>query len=276
MTNYSSRICKLCNKTTNYLFSLEVYKNIQAHYYECEECNTLQSYHLDAMTPNELKNFYESIKNLNIDSGAAWRQYCIVNRIKSLVNLRVIRNSGHKFKVLDFGSGSGFAASCIKFNLGCDVYAYEPYVQSGFSSIQCFKSIDEVIDNGPYNLVIASEVFEHLNEPLRTLNVIRDLLDKKLSYLFITTGLYIPGKRDKNWKYLAAISGQHVIFYSTQSMKKVGQILDIARIYQIGTEYEWLFVKDSSDTSIFSYAYTKTILGALRMFVNLRILPKIE
>lgn len=276
MQDNSSGVCKLCNQKTNYLFSLDVYKSIRANYYECEVCKTLQSNHLDSMSTKELEDFYQSVVSLNLDTGEAWRQYCIVSRIQSLVQSKVIRSSGKKFKVLDFGSGSGFAASCLKLKLGWDTYTYEPYVETSFTSTKTFKSIDEVVANQPYDLIIASEIFEHLNNPLITFNIIRDILNKDLSYVFVTTGLYKPNETDNSWSYLAPMSGQHVIFYSAQSMKKVEQILETSNIYQVGTDYEWIFIKKSDKLTKLSNIYIKMCLKILRILVDIDILPKIE
>ena len=246
------------------------------NYYECEACKTLQSNHLDSMSAKELEDFYQSAISLNLDTGESWRQYCLVSRIKSLVKSKVIRSSGKRFKVLDFGSGSGFAASCLKFKLDWDTYTYEPYVETSFSSTKNFKSIDEVIKNQPYDLIIASEVFEHLSNPLITLNIIRDILNKDLSYVFVTTGLYRPDETDNSWSYLAPMSGQHVIFYSAQSMKKVEQILEASSVYQVGTDYEWLFIKKSEKPTNLFNIYIKICLIILRILVDIDVLPKIE
>lgn len=277
MNDHKTSICKLCNEKTNYLFSMEIAQSIQANYYECKVCKTLQSYHLDNMSSNELKKFYESSDSLDLDNGAAWRQYCILHRLKTLFRLKIIRSfSLENFKVLDFGAGSGFVASSLKFKLGWDVYAYEPYTKPYFSTVKFLKNIDEVIANKPYNLIVASEVFEHLNKPIDTLNIIRDVLYKDWFYVFVTTGLYIPGKRDKSWTYLAPMTGQHTTFYSTESMKKVGKILGASKIYQIGAEYEWLFAKYPSRMLLLHDIYNIFFLNFLKMQVKLGLLPRLE
>src|SRR5208337_354645 len=85
--------CKLCGRKTTWKFSLPLTSGLKGEYYECEECHMLQSHHLDNMTSDQLHAFYDLKRYTDIDSRAAWRQYCIMNRIEQLVRFRIIRPS---------------------------------------------------------------------------------------------------------------------------------------------------------------------------------------
>jgi len=235
----------------------------------------LQSYHLDSMSPEELREFYNSKRDLDLDPGAAWRQHCIVNRIEHLVKLRIFPYLSKGFKVLDYGCGSGFTASYLRYRFGWDTVCYDPYTMPPFSPNKFFRDWEEVVRNGAYHLVIASEVFEHFRNPKEQITQIGDILVEDYAFVFLTTGLYVPTKRDQAWQYLAPQSGQHVCFYSRGSIEEVGRLLKACRIYQVGAEYEWLFVRSHRRSGL-SHAHLSAASALLRTAVSLGILRKIE
>jgi len=228
------------------------------------------------MSPEELKDFYNSKRDLDLDPGAAWRQYCIVSRIEHLVKLRIIPCLSKDFKVLDYGCGSGFTASYLRYRFGWDTVCYDRYTMPPFSPNRFFRDWEEVVRNGPYHLVIASEVFEHFIHPKEQIIQIRDVLREDYAFVLITTGLYIPGKRNQGWNYLAPRSGQHVSFYSRESIQEVGRLLGDCSIYQVGAEYEWLFVRRSYGPLWLWHFHLSAASALLRKAVNLGILRNIN
>lgn len=272
----SEKQCKLCSCTrTIYRFSLPLVNGHHGHYFECERCKTLESYHLDSMSDQELEDFYANC-NPDLDSGAAWRQYCIVTRIEHLVNLGMIPRKLKGFKVLDFGCGAGFVVNYLTHRLGWNVVGYDPFATSTYSPSRVLRDWETVVKNGPYNLVIASEVFEHFRYPKEETSMLQGIVTKGRAFVFMTTGLYIPEKRTQAWHYLAPQSGQHVTFYSIRSLQELGHQLNSTGIYNVGAENEWLLVLGSFPLSVLLRFRFLLNSFLLRKAVRLGILLKIE
>ncbi len=267
--------CKLCRSETTYKFSLPLVNNIQGDYFECKNCQMLQSYHLDSMSPEGMADFYELDSELSLDCGSAWRQYCIMNRVEHLVRLKIVPDLSGNHKMLDFGCGSGFVVSALRSEFKWNTFGYEPYAEATFSSDRVFQNWEAVVQNGSYSLIIASEVFEHFTNPEQQIIKIRDVLAREYAFVYITTGLYVPDKRGKDWNYLVPQSGQHVAFYSHKTMRKVRELLGATSIYQVGAEYEWLFVRLPSSASQLARARFSATAAFLRAAVGLGILKKI-
>ncbi|MCG3144869.1 MAG: hypothetical protein HONDAALG_02379 [Gammaproteobacteria bacterium] len=270
-----TRICKLCGAETARKFSLHLVDGLDGDYFECQSCQFLQSHHLDSKSPDELQQLYDNERNLELDSGAAWRQACVVNRIEQLVKLGLITNGPGRFKLLDFGCGSGFIASYLAHQFGWQAISYDQYARPVFSPQFALHDWADVIRQGPYNLIVASEVFEHFIDPKGQIDQLRMALAEDHGFMFITTGLYLPDECNEQWNYLAPQSGQHVSFYSRKSMYEVRRLLDAGEVYQVGAEYEWLFVKLASAAPYRSRLRRSVCSSALRTAANLGLLRKI-
>lgn len=234
--------CKLCGGKSTYRFSLPLLAGLRGEYFECSNCGLLQSHHLDSLTPFDLGKIANYPPNVDFDSGAAWRLSCIANRVEQLVKLRLMPRANRNFKALDFGSGTGFLVSYLAHRFGWITVGYDPYCGPAFGQGKVFTEWEAIVQRGPYDLIVASEVFEHFTNPREDLIRIRDVLAKDAAFVYVTTGLYIPGVTDSNWSYLAPQSGHHVSFYARQTMKEIARLMGANGVYQAGADYEWLFV----------------------------------
>lgn len=250
MRSSDDRACKLCGGATRFRFELDLAETgLRGEYFECKQCRLLQSYHLDSLSPAELDNVYDSSRWAeDPDPGAAWRLAHVARKLEILKRLGMLPRSPTGRNVLDFGSGSGFIVAYVAHRFGGRVAGYEPYVAPSFASERILRDWESVVDQGPYNLVIASEVFEHFTRPREQIEAIRDVLADPAA-LFLTTGRYIPGTHGIDWSYLAPHSGHHVAFYAEASLAEIGRILDLPRIYQVGAGEEWLLTRSGSTWS---------------------------
>lgn len=202
----------------------------------------LQSHHLDSLTPLGLLKIADCAPNVDLDSGAAWRLSCTVNRLEQLAKLRVLPRAYPNFKALDFGCGTGFLVSYLAHRFGWDAVGYDPYSTPSYAQDKIFTDWETIGQRGHYQLVVASEVFEHFTNPREDLARIRNILAEDVAFLYVTTGLYVPRKTDSTWNYLAPQSGHHVTFYARQTMQEVGRLMGASGVYRVGADYEWLFV----------------------------------
>lgn len=234
--------CKLCGQETVYKFSLPLIAGLRGDYFECTHCRLLQSPHLDSLTPLGLIEIADYPPHADLDSGSAWRLSCLANRLEQLVRLGVLPRAGPNLKALDFGCGTGFLVSYLAHRFGWNAVGYDPYTAPAYAQDKVFAEWEAVAQKGPYQLVIASEVFEHFTNPGEELTRLRQLLATEEAFLYVTTGLYVPGETTASWNYLAPQSGHHVAFYARQTMQEVARLLGASGVYRAGAGYEWLFV----------------------------------
>lgn len=246
-TNYKTSeklTCRLCSGQLLLKFNSRILCKYDIKYFECMTCRSLQTEHpfwIDEAYSHNLSNLDTGAVQRNLQNLSA----CfIVSKLFGLTN------------AIDFGGGDGFLCRLLRdYRINCfvqDKYATPTYAQ-GFSNPDFSKP----------DLVTAFEVIEHFTNPSADLNNIFNL---NPSCLLISTSIYSKQKSD--WWYLSNESGQHVFFYSVDS------ILLIAKKY----EYESLisggyilFVKSSLMTSIKRFMASiflkRAIVRLIRAFI---------
>lgn len=272
----SDEYCRLCGAEVTYKFSLPLVAGLQGDYFECANCRMLQSRHLDSLTPSELEKITASASGMELDSGAAWRLSRIANRLEQLVRLRVLPRADHTFKALDFGCGTGFLVSYLAHRFGWSAVGYDPYCAPAYAQSNVFPEWEAIVQRAPHQLVVASEVFEHFSNPREDLTRIRDVLAKDIAFLYVTTGLYMPGTTDSNWKYLAPQSGHHVSFYARRTIQEIALFMGASAVYQAGADYEWLFVFGESCNGWLKKTNLALASALLGLGTRLGIIPAIE
>jgi SAM-dependent methyltransferase len=259
-------ICRLCGATADLKFDLQLVFGLTGHYYECRRCQFLRSDHLDDAAA--LRTVYSNTLG-EADAGSGWRARCVSDRIMQLAAFGLFPR-GQKCRFLDFGCGPGYVANLLRFRKGWDAYGFEPFIPPVYLPSRVFVNRDQLLARSPFDLIIATEVLEHLVDPASELGKISELL-ADTGFLYITTGLYKPGTLGKNWSYLVPHTGQHVSFYSRSAIKEVMRILGASVVYRTGAEYEWLFVRNRSQQWRAGVA-----CKALTWLSSLRLIARIE
>ena len=188
-----STICPLClqNKIVFYC------ADSKRPYLRCEGCDLVfvpEDYHIPARRE---KVEYDKHQNSAEDSG--YRRF--LGRLSEpLLGRLEPRSSG-----LDFGSGPGPALPTLLREQGHSIEIYD----------QFYALYPEVLDR-QYDFVTATEVFEHLREPARTLNQLWSLV-KPGGLLGVMTKLVENKTAFEKWHYKN--DPTHIIFFSETTMQ---------------------------------------------------------
>ncbi|MFQ6016732.1 MAG: class I SAM-dependent methyltransferase [Kiloniellaceae bacterium] len=112
--------------------------------------------------------------------------------VRNLVLLAADRQ-GRDIKFLDFGAGGGEASNAARVCGVRDVVAYDPnypvhiqeqFGRTNFPGIRCVRSKDELVELGPFDVVVFQSVVEHVLDPRSELKTIYHNMSKG-GYLYI-------------------------------------------------------------------------------------------
>jgi len=191
----------------------EYYSNKRRDFLQCGNCKLIfvpEQFHL---TAEEEKKRYDLHENSPDDEG--YRKF--LSRLAIPLNERIRTNSYG----LDFGSGPGPALYDILKDKGHRVEIYDQFYADG----------KEVLIN-QYDFITATEVFEHLREPLETIEFLWQLLNPG-GILGLMTKLVIDRKAFSTWHYIA--DRTHICFFSESTFNWLAGRLN-ARIEFIGSD----------------------------------------
>lgn len=111
---------------------------------------------------------------------------------------------------LDYGSGYGMFVRLMR-DRGYHFHSLDPYCESLFAphTTACSKRF------GKYQLITAFEVFEHLADPVESLEEMLKLGD---AVLFTTDLVPHPPPRAEDWDYYGFEHGQHIALWTSKSL----------------------------------------------------------
>jgi 2-polyprenyl-3-methyl-5-hydroxy-6-metoxy-1,4-benzoquinol methylase len=119
---------------------------------------------------------------------------------------------------LDFGSGKGILVRLLRDEAQSAV-GYEPYVRPTFAEQHTFREAPD----GRYALVLATEVIEHVPDPVVFLSTLVSCLAPR-GVILLTTELYVPGVDLRKWPYLSLDSGQHILLMTESGLSAAAAI----------------------------------------------------
>jgi SAM-dependent methyltransferase len=242
--------CKLCQGATTLKFVHGLLEGqLEGRYFQCERCEMLQSDHLDSLGREPLEQIYS--RGAEHDLGMAWRQWCISERLFQLARLRIARwRNGKPVRALDLGGGSGFCVSFMQHKLGWDAYGYDLFTRPAFAANRFLKDWDTVRDCGPFDLILATEVFEHFRDPARELADISEVLEADRGLLFVTTERFDPALHQADWTYLVPHTGQHVCFYGDRTFDEITRQIGGVGWTHLASDMEWLIYRNADGGSL--------------------------
>ncbi len=183
--------CPICDTRQSNTF----FTDDDRQYYRCPCCDLIfvpTEYHLSDI---EEKSRYDSHNNDSSD----YRYRNFLNQL--LVPL--VHNIPVNSYGLDFGSGPGPTLSLMLQERGYKVDLYDK-----------FYAQDETVFQNHYDFVTATEVFEHLSQPMKELRRLVEII-KEGGILAIMTELTTPKLDFKSWYYKNDPS--HICFFSNKT-----------------------------------------------------------
>jgi len=214
--------CKICGLATVPFAKATVLDQYQVRYSRCDSCGFVQT-----ETPFWLDEAYERPITTS-DIGHISRN--VQTSVLTRAVIRSLFNGQGRF--VDYGGGWGIFVRLMR-DTGYDFYRFDKYAENIFA-----KGFDlPEQDVGDFELLTAYEVFEHLVEPRAE---IAQMLTLSKSILFSTRLISMPPPMPNEWWYYGCEHGQHVSFFSRQSLEA------IAREHQLN------FVTNGSSLHLFT------------------------
>ncbi len=196
--------CRICNSESPLAFHGKVMASYEGAYHRCSQCGFLQ-----VENPFWLEEAYENPIN-PYDTGILTRNIQFADDASVLL----YHLFGHHGKYLDYSGGYGIFTRLMR-DRGFDYYWMDPYADNllarGF----------EYREGEPISLVTAFECFEHFLEPK---NSLAEIVSISRNILFSTVLLPDPVPAPGKWWYYSPEHGQHISFYSRESLRQLGKL----------------------------------------------------
>ena len=191
--------CKVCGGLSIPFDRALVLEKHNVQYFRCEHCGFIQT-----EEPYWLQEAYSSAIARQ-DVGIMFRNSTNCAVTSAVLNLLMPEISD----AVDFGGGHGVFVRMMRdrgFNFfWSDRYATNDYAR-GF----------EAPEGKTFSFLTAFEVLEHLVDPLAELSKLMDMSEN----VFVSTGLVPkPAPRISDWWYFGPSSGQHLSFYTEESLR---------------------------------------------------------
>ena len=194
--------CNICNSTSYKIFDALVLSKHQVDYFQCSECRFIQT-----ENPHWLQEAYSSPININ-DTGVMARNLYF-SKITTVLFFFLF---GKENAYLDYSGGYGIFTRIMR-DIGWNYYWSDLYTKNivarGF----------EYDDRVGVEAQTAFEVFEHFINPSESL---KDLIQLTPNILFSTEIMPVKTPK-KDWWYYGFEHGQHLSFYSRESLQKLAE-----------------------------------------------------
>jgi hypothetical protein len=184
-------------------FSRTIKGRLTIRYYQCETCS-----HLQTETPAWLEQTYKEA-TFELDVGMADRS---IWTAQTTAALALKLGIGPEEVCIDWGAGTGlFTRLCRDY--GLNFFHHDPYSENVFARGFEFQ---ETAVRPCCACVTAFEVAEHFADPLRDFGKLFGMASR---FVLFSTTLYKGEGSD--WWYFGE-DGQHVAFYTRQSLETLG------------------------------------------------------
>lgn len=198
-------LCRLCDSPLELVVTQKVLRKYDVRYFRCAACDLLQT-----EKPYWLAESYDDSVAV-LDTGAIDRNLLCADLVTVIAWLARV---GPQQSCLDFGGGNGVFVRLMR-DRGLDFRWSDKFAANLYA--RGFEGDGE----RPHDLVTAFEVFEHFDD---VKGEVERLFAPKHRFVLVSTFLH-RGHRDNWWYYVPEV-GQHVAFYSRQTMACIAQRYD--------------------------------------------------
>ena len=244
--------CKVCSSEAISFGTAQVLNKYSVEYFHCEHCGVVQT-----EQPYWNEEAYSTAITRS-DLGLVSRNINLALACRSIIACFFNRDG----KFVDYGGGYGLFVRLMR-DYGFDFFRSDKYCENLFA-----EGFDADLETkGRYELVTAFEVFEHLMEPLAT---IQEMLAFSDNILFSTVLIPEDTPRPGEWWYYGLEHGQHVVLYTAKSLALIAEKFDL-NLYSKSNELH-LLTKKRMPPVLFKVAASRRLGGWLDLFRTRRSL----
>jgi SAM-dependent methyltransferase len=200
--------CPLCGSGA----SVSYHQDRHRQYFLCGSCELIFVPRSELLSEVDEKRRYEAHENSPTED---YRTY--LGKIRDQILTRIQEGE----RGLDFGCGATTLLADLFREKGFEVDSFDKYFHPG------------PLVSRKYDFLILSEVIEHLRDPFRDIQVLRDLL-KPRGRLFIKTKFYPSKEKFGDWFYKRDLT--HVQFFNEASLTRVGKELGKMHFQELGND----------------------------------------
>ncbi len=221
--------CKVCNTTSQQLFSTTVLNKYEVVYFKCPSCDFIQT-----EKPYWLQEAYrEAIADADV--GYVTRNLLYADLVSVILNWSFDKRAAY----LDYGGGYGLFVRLMR-DKGFNFYRQDIYCKNIFA--QHFD-VQETTAPKQFELLTAFEVFEHLEFPMEEIARMMQYADAILFSTELQPTMQVHDPKD--WWYFMPDSGQHIAFYSKKTLQQMATQLNCF-LYSNGADLHLLSRKKYS------------------------------
>ncbi len=217
--------CPICVSKMKQCFTGVILSKYDISYFRCQNCGLLQT-----EQPYWSKEAYGSAI-ADLDVGLVQRNV----QLSKLINIIIDRYFDPYGKFLDFAGGYGLLVRLMR-DMGFDFYRYDKYCDNLFAKYFDIQTLTDM--ECKFELITASEVLEHVYDPVYELKKLFEVTD---SVLFTTEISPKNIQSVDDWWYFVPESGQHISFYTKESLHQLANIFSV-NYFSNGSSYH-LFTK---------------------------------
>lgn len=196
-------LCPVCEQPTVPWGTSTLLGDVRADYVRCPACGLIR-----AENPNWLTRAYGAAIS-DLDIGLLSRCLALSHVTSAVISAERLRSGCF----LDWAGGYGTLARLMR-DRGYNFVDHDPMAVNVFAGRNRLKELT----GKHFDAVTAFEVLEHLADPVGQLREVAHLTDM----LLVTTQVIPnPAPRPGNWDYYAPETGQHITFYTPQTIAEL-------------------------------------------------------
>jgi 2-polyprenyl-3-methyl-5-hydroxy-6-metoxy-1,4-benzoquinol methylase len=194
-------VCRLCSNEAQFSFKKRILSKHDVEYFKCHTCGALQT-----ELPYWLEEAYQPI-NEQLDTGQFIR--CLHNA--AFLDALTSQLDFSTELLIDYGCGSGLTSRILR-DIGINAYGYDTY-----STPRLLMGFQKASLDGAA-IINLCEVAEHFSHPKSSFE---HIFSCNPSVVVMQTEIF--DKPNEDWGYLAAEHGQHIFFYTQNTIAYLAQ-----------------------------------------------------